>query len=138
LQPNAPPPSTQSTTATAPQKERDKKVRVVRKAQGKAKTHKESRIKAVSGAARSKKSQKRIDHRARMLAAEPAAPAAGGGNEAMGDAAAAAAGAAAAAAGKKARRRRAPKKAARGGGAAAAATTAAAAAAGGGGEGMQE
>lgn len=53
------------------QAERDRKIRIVRKAQGKAQQHKLERVKGVSGAARSKKKQKRLEHRARMLAASP-------------------------------------------------------------------
>ncbi|GBF97108.1 THO complex subunit 7A-like [Raphidocelis subcapitata] len=62
------------------QAERNKKVRAVRKATGKAQQHKE-RVKSVSGLARSKKSQKRAAHRTRMLErhdAEAEARAAGG------------------------------------------------------------
>lgn len=51
-------------------------MREKRKAQGKAEKHKQL-MKAVSGAARSKKSQKRIAHRARMLQKDAEAEAAG-------------------------------------------------------------
>jgi hypothetical protein len=63
-------------------------VREVRKAQGKAAAHK-ARVKAVSGPARSKKSQKRLDHKARMMEKDAAgkAAAAGGGDAAMVEAA---------------------------------------------------
>ena len=61
-----------------PQAERDKKVREVRKRQGKAQQHK-ARMAAVTGAARSKKSQRRIDHKLRMMEKDAEAKAAGGG-----------------------------------------------------------
>ncbi|KIY99011.1 hypothetical protein MNEG_8953 [Monoraphidium neglectum] len=109
-----------------PQALRDKKIREVRKAQGKAQKHKEM-VKAVSGPARSKKTQKRLAHKAKMLERHiqetEAGQAAGDGAEAAAAVSGAPAGAAAAAAGKKGRRARPKGKGATaaGGGAAAAA-----------------
>jgi hypothetical protein len=70
------------------QQERNKKVRAVRKALGKAQQHK-ALVKAVSGPARSKKTQRRMEHKARMMDKDAELAAAqAGGDTAMAEAAA--------------------------------------------------